>query len=65
VPIGVGSVPRVIPRRLKGGHDEGGSEHVRVYQAEPGPLADGADPSMSGTSVEALPVPAAQYDGGY
>ena len=36
---------------VKGGHDEGGSEHVGVYQAEPGPLADGADSSMSGTPV--------------
>ncbi len=42
--------------RIEGRHDECGPEHVGVDDPEPGPLADRADPPVSGPAVEALTV---------
>jgi hypothetical protein len=41
---------------VEGGHDEAGSQHVRVNGPEPGPLADGPDPAVCGAPVEPLSV---------
>jgi hypothetical protein len=46
---------------VEGGHDESGSQHVRVHGTEPGPLADRTDPPMGGAPVESLTVTAPQY----
>lgn len=48
-----------VPERnasVERGHDEGRSGHVWVHCSEPGALADGANPAVGGTSIEALPV---------
>src|ERR687892_1153472 len=45
---------------VEGGHDERGSQHVRVHGAEPGTLADRADPPVGGSPVEAVAVTASQ-----
>jgi hypothetical protein len=45
---------------VQGGHDERGSQHVRVHGPEPRALADRADPPVGGSPVEALAVTAPQ-----
>lgn len=45
---------------VEGGHDERSAEHVGVHGAKPGTLADGPDPAVSGTPVEAAAVTATQ-----
>ncbi len=45
---------------VEGGHDERGSQHVRVDQPEPGSLANGTNPAVSSAPVEALTVATAQ-----
>ncbi len=48
-----------IPERdtgVKSSHDEGGPEHVGVDDPEPGPLANGADPTMGSTAIQAMTV---------
>jgi hypothetical protein len=45
---------------VEGGHDERGSQHVRVNGAEPGTLADRADPPVGRAPVEAVAVTASQ-----
>jgi hypothetical protein len=45
---------------VEGGHDERGAQHMGVHGAEPGTLADRADPAMGGSPVEALAVTAPQ-----
>ena len=48
-----------IPERdsgVKGGHDEGRSQHVRVDSPEPSALANRTDPPVSGPAVQALAV---------
>ena len=35
---------------VESGHDEAGSEHVRVRESESGPFADGPDPSVGGAA---------------
>lgn len=44
---------------VEGGHDERGTQHVRVNVSEPGALADRPDP-VRRAPVESLPVPAPQ-----
>jgi hypothetical protein len=46
--------------RVEGGHDERSSKHVRMHGAQPGTLADRANPPVRGTSIEPLPVAATQ-----
>jgi hypothetical protein len=45
---------------VEGGHDERGSQHVRVDGAEPRALADRPDPAMRGAPVETVAVTAPQ-----
>jgi hypothetical protein len=45
---------------VESGHDERGSQHVRVHAAEPGTLPDRPNPPMRGAPVEALAVTAPQ-----
>ena len=57
--IGVAGGDLDIAKRdscIEGRHNERGPEHVRMDDAEPGPLADRADPSMSGPAIEPLAV---------
>jgi hypothetical protein len=46
--------------RVEGGHDESGTEHVRMNVAQAGSLADGPGPAVGGSLVESLTVPAAR-----
>jgi hypothetical protein len=46
--------------RVECRHDESSSEHVGMDNPEAGPLADGADPTVCGASVESLTVVAVQ-----
>ena len=46
---------------VEGGHDERGSQHVRVDVAESGAFADGSHPSLCRTPIEPVPV-ASQQD---
>lgn len=45
---------------VESGHDERGSQHVRVHAAETGTLPDRPNPPMRGAPVEALAVTAPQ-----
>jgi hypothetical protein len=45
---------------VKGGHDEGGPQHVGMDDSQPGPLANGADPAVGCTPVESFAVVAMQ-----
>jgi len=48
-----------IPERnagIESGHDESGTQHVRVDDPEARPLANGADPAMCSPAVEAAPI---------
>jgi hypothetical protein len=59
--VGVTSGDLDVPERdasVEGGHDERCSQHVWMHGAEPGALADRADPSVRGAPVEALAVTA-------
>jgi hypothetical protein len=42
------------------GHDERGSQHVRVHQTKPGTLPDRTNPAVCSAPIEALAVAAAQ-----
>jgi hypothetical protein len=45
---------------VESGHDERGSEHVRMHGAQPGAFADRTNPAVRGASIEPLSVPPAQ-----
>jgi len=44
------------PPGVESGHDEAGSQHVRVHESESGPFADGPDPPVRGAAVQPLTV---------
>ncbi len=61
--IGVARSDLHVPQRhssIQGGHDEGGSQDVRVDQSEPGTLPDRAYSAVCSAPVEALTVSSAQ-----
>ena len=41
---------------VESGHDESGSQHVRVHESESGPFADGPDPPVGGAAVQTLTI---------
>jgi len=41
---------------VESGHDEFGSQHVRVHDSQSGPFADGPDPPVSSAAVQTLTI---------
>ena len=41
---------------VESGHDESGSQHVRVHESESGPFADGPDPPVGGAAVQTVTI---------
>ena len=61
--VGVTGGDLHVPLRnagVQGGHDEAGSQHVRVHWPEPGPFADRSHLPVSGATVEPAAVPAGE-----